>query len=106
MQGQIARAEHERDRDECRDRRHVEHYGHLQGTMSPAGCAAEKVGDPDEPRREQGEQDGHSQPPSMRPSATAPRPKATLTSTFASAAARRPSSARLWVSSIQVENVV
>src|SRR5579862_2137598 len=106
MWSQIARAEHDRDWEERRDRRHMEHDCHLQGTVGPTGRAAEKVGDSDEPRRKQGEQDRHSPPPSTRPSATAPSPTATLTSTFAMAAVRRPSAARLWVSSIQVENVV
>jgi hypothetical protein len=52
------------------------------------------------------ESGSHNAPPSARPSTTAPSPTATLTSTFATPAVRRPSSARLWVSSIQVENVV
>ncbi len=47
-----------------------------------------------------------SAPPMVRPSATAPIPSARLTTTLRTAAHDEPSSARRWVSSIQVEKVV
>ncbi len=48
----------------------------------------------------------HQPAPSSRPSAAAPTPSMRLSATFAHSSQRRPSSARRWDSSIQVENVV